>query len=434
MKLKILFVAGAVALAAVPAAVAAHGTPTVPPQPIDDAQMHLTTTVIGNGVQPFPTTRTIPHWFGSTLNPVDGITYGYNIVGANPFTCVGAACDTTIQVDIIPVDLNLDGMSFDGSDVVPALLASPLFALNDYGSTPYATGGDSFDLAPRGPGGVLSQGDAGNLLQLQDAIMRAQFNQVGSSSYHLRLDPTVLPTQTFDVPRDQGRLLVSGRGVPIAAVDLDWFDPAISRLVNASDPTHLTLLVSDDTLIYASIHSSFGCCILGFHSVNYVGFQSSSNGDAPIHTMAWGTWMSPGFDARPNGGNYWAVQDMTVFSHEISEWADDPYATNAVPPWPYDPRNPQFGCNDILETGDPVNNAGFAMGVNTFRQGPNPNGTQSADGYYHPEDEATLPWFMGLEPNPISEPMQTPSPHVGRYTFMGDLNTFFAFQHPATRC
>ena len=41
---------------------------------------------------------------------------------------------------------------------------------------------------------------------------------------------------------------------------------------------------------------------------------------------------------------------------------------------------------------------------------------------------------MGLEPNFISELMQTPSPHVGSSTFMGALNTFAAFQHPATRC
>ena len=433
MKVHVLFLVVVAALAAVPAAVASHGIPIVPPQPIADSQLHLTTTVIDNGVPVYPTTRTIPHWFGSTINPVDGLTYGYNIVGGNPFTCVGAACDTTIQVDIIPVDLNIDGMSFDGSDVVPALLASPLFASNDYGSVPYATGGDSFDLAPRGSGGVLSQGDAGNLLQLQDAIMRAQFNRVGASGYHVRLHPTVLPAQTLDIPRTQGVVLQSGRGVPFAAVNLSWFDPKISNLVSASDPTHLALLVSDDTVIYAGAHS-FGCCILGFHSVAPVGLYGKPNGNPPIQTVAWGTWMSPGFEARPDGGNYWAVQDMTVFSHEIAEWADDPYATNDVPPWPYDPSNPQFGCNYLLETGDPVNDAGFAMGANTFRQGPNPNGTQSADGYYHPEDEATLPWFMGLEPNLMSEPMQTPSPHVGRYTFMGDLNTFTAFQHPATRC
>jgi hypothetical protein len=73
------------------------------------------------------------------------------------------------------------------------------------------------------------------------------------------------------------------------------------------------------------------------------------------------------------------------------------------------------------------------MGTNTFRQGPNPNGTQSADGFYHPEDEVFLPWFMRLPPNATgSEPNQ--SGIGGRYTLMGDLNPFPGFRAPATGC
>ena len=67
-------------------------------------------------------------------------------------------------------------------------------------------------------------------------------------------------------------------------------------------------------------------------------------------------------------------------------------------PW-LTPTAPQYGCTSVLETGDPVVGIGFAMGTNTFMQGPNPNGTQSADGYYHPEDEALLPWFLRLPSN-----------------------------------
>ena len=74
------------------------------------------------------------------------------------------------------------------------------------------------------------------------------------------------------------------------------------------------------------------------------------------------------------------------------------------------------------------------MGTNTYQQGPNPNGTQSADGYYHPEDEVFLPWFMRTAPNTVSEPTQSPSPNIGRYTFMGDLNPFPGFRQPATGC
>jgi len=415
------------------AARGATGVPTAAPQLLDDSQPPTSSQTWG-GATVYPSTRTIPHWFGSTRDPFDGVTYGYNLVGADPSTCQGTACDVTVQVDITPIDLRLDGVTFSASSVIPALLASPLFAVNDYGSAPFATGGDSFLFAPRGPGGILSQRDAGNLLQLQDATMRAQFNQVGPSGYHLRLRPNVLPTVTLDVPPSQGVLAQSGRGALIALVGSYWLSGVVTGIAGGSDPTHLALVLTDDTIDSIKTPHGFIPAALGVHGATARGVLSgNAQGDRPVQTLAWATWLSPGVYARPNGGTFWALQDMDVISHEISEWANDPFATNYVPPWPYDPSNLQF-CNTLLETGDPVNNAGFAMGVNSFRQGPNPNGTESADGYYHPEDEATLPWFFGLEPNLVSEPMQTPSPHVGRYTFMGDLNTFSAFQHPATRC
>jgi hypothetical protein len=127
------------------------------------------------------------------------------------------------------------------------------------------------------------------------------------------------------------------------------------------------------------------------------------------------------------------VQDIHPLSHELSEWADDPFVNNLVQPW-LTPTAPQYGCSGLLETGDPVVGIGVAKGTNSFEQGPNPNGTQSADGYYHPEDEVFLPWFMRLAPNTVSEPTQTTSTNIGRYTFMGDLNPFPGFRLPATGC
>jgi hypothetical protein len=79
---------------------------------------------------------------------------------------------------------------------------------------------------------------------------------------------------------------------------------------------------------------------------------------------------------RPYGGADWALQDIHALSYEIAEWADDPFVNNTVQPW-LTPTAPQHGCTGILETGDPVVDIGIAMGMNTFQQGPNPNGTQA---------------------------------------------------------
>jgi hypothetical protein len=404
------------------------------PQVIGDSQLKAFSTTIG-GASVVSTTRTVQHWFGSTLDPHNGVTYGYNMVGADPNNCTGAACSATITADIIPLNVVVDGMTFNGEDVLAATLASPVFALNDYGSTPFATAAGAFPNTPafiRGPGGLLSQYDAGKQLQLQDATMRAQFNQTGSSPYHLNLNPVTHDAITIVVPRGRGALLQTERGVVFAAVNYQWWAARIQNLTSSLgyvDPTHLPLFLTNDVLLFVGT-DPFNCCVIGFHggplSVN-------GNGKQPVQTFAWASWISPGIYAHPNGGTDWALQDISVLSHEIAEWADDPFANNFVEPW-LTATAPEYGCTDVLETGDPVVGIGFAMGTNTFDQGPNPDGTQSADGFYHPEDEVHLPWFMRLAPNLVSEPTQISSTNIGRYTFMGDLNTFPGFRVPATGC
>jgi hypothetical protein len=411
----------------------AIGDPPPGPPVISDDQMQALTTTIG-GAQLLQTTRTVVHWFGSTLDPNNGITYGYNMVGADPNNCSGAGCDVTVTVDIVPLNVVVGGESFNGADVVAATLASPVFALNDYGFTPFATAPGAFPNFPRriqGLGGVLSQNDAGNQLQVLDATMRAQFNQTGSSSYHLRLNPVVHDAITIVVPNGQGTVLQSVRGVHFGDLDPRWWLAQIQNL-DASlpyiDPTHLPIYLTKDVVNFSG-HNPFSCCVEGFHGA---GSSNHGNGNQPVQTFTWASYFSPGFFVRLDG-SAWALQDINVITHEISEWANDPFGNNTVEPWSV-VTAPQYGCSNQLETGDPLTVIGFAMGTNIYFQGPNPDGSQTADGYYHPQDEAFLPWFMRLAPNYISEPTQSPSTNIGRYTFMGDLNQFPGFQQPATGC
>lgn len=410
------------------------------PQQIDDSQLNALSTTIG-GASPLPTTRTVQHWFGLTLDPHNGVTYGHNMVGADPNNCTGSACSATVTADITPLNVVVDGRTFSGQDVLAPTLVSPVFALNDYGSTPFATALGAFPKTPRlirGPGGVLSQGDAGEQLQLQDAIMRAQFNKTGSSPFHLKLNPVTHDAVTIVVPSGKGTLLQSGRGVVFADVNIQWWATRIQNLTNSLgyvDPTHLPIFLTNDVVLFFG-RNPLNCCVIGFHSAGPLPSHTDNgpmngNGNQPVQTVAWASWTSPGFLARPNGGTDWAFQDIHALSHEISEWADDPFINNFVEPWSL-PEAPGAPCSNVLETGDPVVAIGFAMGTNSFEQGPNPNGTQSADGSYHPEDEVHLPWFMRLAPNLVSEPTQTNSTNIGRYTFMGTLNPFPAFTQPAT--
>jgi hypothetical protein len=437
LSLSVSIVAAMVAaLAATPA-----GAGSIPV--IDDSQLQALTATVGGfgGAPALNTGNTVPHWFGQTTNPLNGVTYGYNMVGADPNSCSGSACDVTIQVDIVPLIVTVQSpggpMTFDGRNVVAATLASPLFATNDYGSTAAATAAGSFPNAPlriKGPGGVLSQNDAGNRLQLEDATMRAQFNKY--AGYHVRLQPTVLAAESIDVPSDQGTVIMTGRGTRGADVDVVWWANRIQNLMVQSDPTHLPIYTTDQVLLHIG-PNIFNCCVIGFHGAGLAVGSSRSvngsghgNGNQPVQTFAWATYLAPGFYARPNGGTNWAIQDIHPLSHEISEWADDPFVNNTVQPW-LTPTAPQYGCTALMETGDPVVGIGFAKGTNTFEQVPNPNGTKSYDGAFHPEDEVYLPWFMRTA-SPMSEPAQ--SGGAGRYTLMGDLNPFPGFRKAATGC
>jgi hypothetical protein len=398
------------------------------PQTISDAQMTASGSEIG-GAPVLPTTRTVAHWWGSTVDPSDGVTYGYNMVGADPYNCSGSACSTTIETDIIPINVTVGGRAFNGTDVVGATLASPQFSNDDYTTTPRATvaGGAV------GAGGNLSANNTG--VQLQDATMRSQFNKVGSSPYHLILHPVVHPAINIDVPSNHGVLLQSGRGVVFADVNIQWWASQLQNLISNlgyMDPTHLPLFLTNETMLYIG-SNPLNCCVIGFHGAGTVPGSTGSghsNGNAPVQSYAWASYVTPG---TFNPASAWALQDIHALSHEIAEWADDPFVNNLVEPW-LTPTAPQYGCTDVLETGDPVVGIGFSKGSNTFEQGSAPNGQQIADGTYHPEDEVFLPWFMRSAPNTISQPTQSPSTNVGRYTLMGSLNPYPGFRSPATGC
>ena len=407
---------------------------------ISDSSLTPTFTTVG-GASPLATSLTVDHFWSSSLNPVNGVTYGYNMVGANPSTCSGAACSTTINVDITPINLVVGGMSFpvvpahatsSTPDVLNATLASPIFATNDYASTPAATAAGDWPNSPqlvRGKGGKLLPAMKGQALQLEDATMRAQFNRQGASNpYHVRLNPVVGNPITITVPGNEGTLLQSGRGVVFADVHYNWWVSEINSLITSANPLDLPLYLTNNLMLYEG-NSVYNFCVIGFH-----GATSSANGNGTqgVQTYTWASWVQPGLYSRANGGTNWALQDIHALSHEIAEWGDDPFVNNSVQPW-LTPTAPQYGCSGYLETGDPVVAIGFAMGSNSFEQGANPDGTQSADGYYHPEDEALLPWFMRLDPSP-SAPTQTATSYVGRYTLMGTLNPFPGFRQPATGC
>jgi hypothetical protein len=306
---------------------------------------------------------------------------------------------------VIPLNFTFEangGQALNGSDIAQATVNSPIFQPGDYS----AFSNNSSE-------------------QYEDAVMRSQFNQVGASPFHLKLAPTLVAAHTIDVPADKGYIQTNSLGRPYGCVQIAWLYHHMWNAIGSMhvDPRTLPIFMTKDVLMYSVFRGrGFPCDIGGFHSAGNPGNgHGSLNSSTTEQTLMVAAYLSPHTYTLPQIN----PEDVLVLSHEISEWADDPFIQNAVQPYRF--PNPISGtCSNILETGDPVINTSYSLPGNTYLQDP------GTDGTWHVEDEVLLPWFARQSPNITSEPEA--SSGQGRYTFFGDLNTEAGFHAPATAC
>jgi hypothetical protein len=407
------------AAAAVLAATAAAAGPK-PAIPLRDTNGDTPGFTEQGGVTPLADAKTVDHWAGSFTDPTNGQTYSFTMVGHAPST----NSSSTTPTDVIPVKVVFDangGYALDGTSKVAAVEGSPIFQSNDYSTVSDSSGGP----------GTLSPGNVG---QLEDATMRSQFNKVGTG-YHVQLgQPTVHPTVTIKVPQGKGSAYQTKRGIVYGLVDTNWFSTQMMNILGANqiDSTHLPIVLTDNVMLF-NAKTRGGCCVIGYHGaaipVGVGAGSTNGKGKQQVQTFIFSAYSTPGLFSAPY------IADIHALSHEVAEWGDDPFVNNWVDPW-LTPTAPQYGCTPILETGDPVVGIGFKIGTNDFAEDPLVDGSANPyhDGSWHPEDEVFLPWFARTSPNTISEPTQSPSANIGRYTFMGDLNPFPGFRQPATGC
>ncbi|MFZ0225755.1 MAG: hypothetical protein WAL41_02170, partial [Mycobacterium sp.] len=104
------------------------------------------------------------------------------------------------------------------------------------------------------------------------------------------------------------------------------------------------------------------CCILGFHTAQ----------GSPAQT-----WGIMDYDTSGDFGS--GTHDVSVSSHEINEWINDPLVNNATPAW--GGIGQVSGCQDNFEVGDPL--SGTLMPAITL------------GGYaYHLQELAFFSWYF----------------------------------------
>jgi hypothetical protein len=312
----------------------------------------------------------LPIWTGTFK--FNNQTFTYHMVGTDP--SLGSAT-SNIPVVIIPLKFHfIDGTNLSAAQTV----------CGDVKSTKYrVTNSPILRNTAFSPGGT----NVGKT-QFVDAFQRANFwNFVSTTApnYHVLLSPvTIKPLQTINVGANGGT--VEGPCARIGEVSINFFDNiAMNMLTQLAIPANTLPLFLD----YNTFWTSGGCCILGYHSTNNAGTQA----------YAVAAYSDPGIFSAPG------IQDIHALSHEIGEWMDDPLipSVNIVPAWGH--VGQVSGCQDNLETGDPV--TGSAFTVTTGGRFPFT---------YHPEDLVFLPWFARVSPSTSVN---------GWYTF---LNAFAAPQ------
>jgi hypothetical protein len=342
------------------------------------SDLKLTTTV--GGAQAGPGAQTVP-FFNDSFS-LNGTTYPYTMVGTNPRT---SKATTTVPTVVVPLRFVFaDGQVAEPGVAVNDVVASPLFQ------------------SARFKSGTTQYGDA---------IRRAMFwSYDANAEYHVLLgQPSVLATQTIDVPESQGAYVPTGTvlgtlggttihaAVPLGAVNEKWLVTALDHLLNTLNvsPTTLPILLSRNVVTNAGT--------VGFHGARELTSSLNAagppNGNQAVRTEIWASFGDPYFFAEaPN-----IAQNTDILSHEISEWLHDPFISNTVPSWqsPLPISSALYGCTSLLETGDPLADATFTM-----------NG-------YQLQDEAFLSWFAHQEPSIGIK---------GQYTYLG------TFTQPSPLC
>lgn len=285
---------------------------------------------------------TIAMWNFSQV-AYDSNTYTGQMVGRSPFA--RGRRTTTIPTYVIPLRITMA----DTKEVFDASVADPC-----------APGGSSVDtVVVNSPifqnSSFTMDGVSIGSTQYVDAFQRANFwSNVGGTPYHtvFSTSPTILAPISLTVPTADGSTIPwksLGGCRDAATMDINWWDNEVQTVILPSlaskgvGPLNLPQFMLDSV----GLTISGSCCALGYHN-------AFLNGSGILQTYAVNLYDTSGYF----GG------DISVMSHEVAEWMDDPVGSNPTPAWGAEGQVTS-GCQSNLEVGDPLT-PGFSTPTNSF--------------------------------------------------------------------
>lgn len=278
-----------------------------------------------------------------------GHSYKFTIVGRDLFA--PRAKNVAVPIQIIPISFEFpDGTVFDpaapgptcAGDGIPLQLAleSPLFQNYNYGDGPR---------------------------QFYEFVRRLEFWPFTGGGrvnpgYSVRLNPVVFNTLRVVLP--SGYKTIAAPCGRIGMIDYASLDVYLRTQIF---PQFSRAGITPQTFplfLFTNVVVDGGGSILGYHSA-----FSTAKG---IQTF--------GVAEYDTNRAFHNVSDVSVLSHEIAEWYEDPFLGNFTPPWGH--IGQVADCDSRLEVGDPLSGGGiFEIQM--------PNGF-----LYHLQETAYFSWFF----------------------------------------
>jgi hypothetical protein len=323
----------------------------------------------------------LPIWQYQVTSPVNGVSYTGYMVGSGPSD---HGRTTTIRAILVPFIVQLTNTTtgfsttFDPSTAPDAGCTSGLTAIHLVESSPI------FQNYPWTLNGV----DVG-VTQYVDAFQRSNFwNSVQKEDdYHTLLTYTVgeplrlplsysAPTLAAGIRTGIATTCTNpgGSGSTNGAayegvVDYNVLDDAMTGYIASH---HIKPDLFPIFILYNVMYSQNGLLFLG-------GYHFSEAAYPDVLTSPGQTYVMANF--RTNGSGPF---DVSILSHEIAEWLNDPGGFNAAPPW--GDIGEVTGCKRFLEVGDPLTRTDLPPIAG-------PNGFS-----YHLQELAYFSWFFRTAP------------------------------------
>jgi len=294
-----------------------------------------------------------------------GSTFHVTMVGKNPFVAQTAP-STTVKTFLVPVKIILpNNDTFDPTVTTPCdstasaltrTVQSPIVV-----SRTYSVGGTA-----------LGTG------QYTDIFRRAEFFKQTSPTginpgYHVKLNTATLPVLTVHVPSSAAAefTTTTACGEKTGAMDINFWDNLVTGTLlpslRAQGVTETTLPIFELRGVVMFDGTPSSCCIFGYHSV--IGTAAGNQ-----------TYATAEYESS---NRFAGVRDVSVLSHEVAEWQDDPFGNNPTKPWGH--IGQVSGCQNNLEVGDPLS------GTNVP--------TATSGHTYHPQELAFFSWFYHSHPS-----------------------------------